>query len=339
MPEIRIDPLSGHRDDRRRASARDGRAARRRCQSERVLEPIDPERDPFADGHEDRTPPELYAVAPGRRCSRLAWLDGARRAEPIPGAEPAGGLGGGSAGERRGERLGDGHDTRRAPARSSARRSCSTSLPATGAHEVIVNGPQPVLSLAELPARAGRRGDGGLARADARARAMRIRAADRQRAPPGRAHRCRTRTRSCMGSTSCPAAVARERERAGAYATRTMGQSLLGDLVAEEVRLRERIVAIDEEAVLMAPFASRLPFQLMLAPRRPVRALRAGRADGRGAAARWPATAGAPPRLEPAAEPVGAHGAARRRALLLADRRGAAADAPRRTGALDRTST
>ena len=67
-----------------------------------------------------------------------------------------------------------------------------------------------------------------------------------------------------------PAAVARERERAGAYATRTMGQNLLGDLVAEEVRLRERIVAIDDEAVLMAPYASRLPFQLMLAPRRPV---------------------------------------------------------------------
>ena len=66
-----------------------------------------------------------------------------------------------------------------------------------------------------------------------------------------------------------PAAVARERERSGAYTTRTMGQSLLGDLVAEEVRLRERIVAIDEEAVLMAPYASRLPFQLMLAPRRP----------------------------------------------------------------------
>jgi UDPglucose--hexose-1-phosphate uridylyltransferase len=66
-----------------------------------------------------------------------------------------------------------------------------------------------------------------------------------------------------------PAAVARERERFGAYATRMMGQNLLGDLVAEEVRRRERIVAIDEEAVLMAPYGSRLPFQLMLAPRSP----------------------------------------------------------------------
>ena len=70
-----------------------------------------------------------------------------------------------------------------------------------------------------------------------------------------------------------PAEVARERERS-APTTRTMGQSLLGDLVAEEVRLRERIVAIDEEAVLMAPYASRLPFQLMLAPRGRARASR-----------------------------------------------------------------
>jgi len=48
-----------------------------------------------------------------------------------------------------------------------------------------------------------------------------------------------------------------------------MGQDLLGDVVAEEVRLRERIVAVDDEAVLIAPYASQLPFQLMLVPRRP----------------------------------------------------------------------
>jgi UDPglucose--hexose-1-phosphate uridylyltransferase len=65
-----------------------------------------------------------------------------------------------------------------------------------------------------------------------------------------------------------PAAVARERERFGAYAVRTMGGNLLADLVQEEVRRRERIVAIDDEAVLMAPYASRTPFHLVLAPRR-----------------------------------------------------------------------
>ena len=66
-----------------------------------------------------------------------------------------------------------------------------------------------------------------------------------------------------------PAAIARERERFGAYATRTMGGNLLGDLVQEEVRRRERIVAIDDETVLMAPFGARVPFQLLIAPRTP----------------------------------------------------------------------
>ena len=65
-----------------------------------------------------------------------------------------------------------------------------------------------------------------------------------------------------------PAAIAREREHFGAYAVRTMGGNLLADLVQAEVRERERIVAIDDEAVLMAPYASRVPFHLVLAPRR-----------------------------------------------------------------------
>jgi UDPglucose--hexose-1-phosphate uridylyltransferase len=65
-----------------------------------------------------------------------------------------------------------------------------------------------------------------------------------------------------------PAAVARERERYSAHAVRTMGGNLLEDLVQEEVRRRERIVAIDAEAVLLCPYASRGPFELMLAPRR-----------------------------------------------------------------------
>lgn len=64
-----------------------------------------------------------------------------------------------------------------------------------------------------------------------------------------------------------PAAIARERERFGAYATRTMGGNLLTDLLQEEVRRRERVVAIDAEAVVVAAFAGRVPYQLMLVPR------------------------------------------------------------------------
>jgi UDPglucose--hexose-1-phosphate uridylyltransferase len=48
-----------------------------------------------------------------------------------------------------------------------------------------------------------------------------------------------------------------------------MGGDLLGDLVQEEVRQRARVVAIDDEAVALAPYASRVPFQLLIAPRRP----------------------------------------------------------------------
>jgi UDPglucose--hexose-1-phosphate uridylyltransferase len=66
-----------------------------------------------------------------------------------------------------------------------------------------------------------------------------------------------------------PADLARERERFTAHATRTMGGNLLQDLVQEEVRLRERMIAIDDEAVLLSPYAARLPYQMLLAPRTP----------------------------------------------------------------------
>ncbi len=65
-----------------------------------------------------------------------------------------------------------------------------------------------------------------------------------------------------------PALVARERERFGAYASRTLGGNLLSDLLQEEVRLRVRIVAIDDDAVLVTPFASASPYRLMVVPRR-----------------------------------------------------------------------
>ncbi|MGB7685898.1 MAG: hypothetical protein WBL45_08975, partial [Solirubrobacterales bacterium] len=64
-----------------------------------------------------------------------------------------------------------------------------------------------------------------------------------------------------------PATVARERERAGAYGERTAGGGLLSDVLVEEVRRGERLVAIDEEAALICPWASRSPFELRVVPR------------------------------------------------------------------------
>ena len=58
MPEVRIDTLTGQRtivaSDR---ATRPGGGL-----SATPSEPIDEEKDPFLEGHEDRTPPESYAI-------------------------------------------------------------------------------------------------------------------------------------------------------------------------------------------------------------------------------------------------------------------------------------
>jgi UDPglucose--hexose-1-phosphate uridylyltransferase len=241
LPEIRIDPLSGHKvivaGER---SKRPG--GEPRCSPPA---PIDPERDPFAEGHEDRTPPELYAVRPnGGPSNSPGWT-----VRVVPNLYPA-------------------LDAQGIPPSPQAYSDLFSAAAATGVHEVIINGPQAVLSLADLPV------EQVTAAVDVWRERIRVHAQ----------HACtqlivneRPEAGASLPHTHAqlyaldfvPADVARERERFGAYAIRTQGQNLLGDLVAEEVRLGERIVAIDEEAVLMAPYGSRLPYQLMLAPRRP----------------------------------------------------------------------
>ena len=250
MPEIRIDPLSGHKtiiagERSRRPGGEPGGWLRKS-----PPEPIDPDSDPFADGHEDRTPPEIYAVRPsGGPPNSPGWT-----VRVIPNLYPA-----------------LTPETQADDERSQAEGltpELFASSPATGHHEVIVNGPQPVLSLAELPPEqvsAAVEAWRARMRAHAASACVQLIVNERHEAGASLPH-----THAQLYALDfVPAAIAREREHAGAYTTRTMGQNLLGDLVAEEVRLRERIVAIDEEAVLMAPYASRLPFQLMLAPRRP----------------------------------------------------------------------
>jgi len=136
--------------------------------------------------------------------------------------------------------------------------------PARGEHELIVNAQEPVRSLGELPVQEVAQAMGRWRErmlAHAQAASVHVSVED------GRGTR-----RSCaelFALDFVPAAVARERERFGAYATRTMGANLLGDLVQEEVRRRERIVAIDDESVLISAFAARAPYQLLIAPRRP----------------------------------------------------------------------
>jgi UDPglucose--hexose-1-phosphate uridylyltransferase len=257
MPELRIDPLSGHR------TIIAGERSKRPGGAPGCPPPgaIDPERDPFAEGNEALTPPELQTLrnAPGAPNSP-GWLV---RVVPnlYPALTPAGD---GATSDGAGTE--GGSDGNGGPGLVGA--GLFNAIPATGAHELIVNGPEPVQSLADLPVeqvvaamgvwqeRMDRHRDSAY---------VQLIVNERREAGASLEH-----THAQLYALDfVPAEVARERERAGAYATRTMGQDLLEDLVAEEVRLGERIVAIDEESVLLAPYASRLPFQLMLAPRRP----------------------------------------------------------------------
>ncbi len=262
MPEIRVDPLSGHK------TIVAGERSRRPGGEPRCVppEPIDHEGDPFAEGHEERTPPELYALRPeGGAPDTPGW-----RVRVVPNLFPA--LtpdGPGAAPESTGRGPdGAGPPPEGAPPQRDARPDLFTATHARGAHEVIVSAPQSVYSLAELPP------EQVLAAVEVWRERMRVHAQcaytqlivnERREAGASLPH-----THAQLYALDfVPADIARERERAGAYATRTMGGDLLGDLVAEEVRRGERIVAIDEEAVLMAPYGSRVPYQLMLAPRRP----------------------------------------------------------------------
>jgi UDPglucose--hexose-1-phosphate uridylyltransferase len=241
MPEIRVDPLSGHRTivAGERSERPNGAPT---CEA---AAPIDPARDPFAEGHEDRTPPELYAVRPhGGAPDSPGWT-----ARVVPNLYPA-------------------LDPDSQPPEPHADADLFTALPAHGSHEVIVNAPEPVVSLADLaPERV--RGAMEVWRTRMRAHAasayVQLIVNERREGGASLEH-----THAQLYALDfVPAEVARERERFAAYAARTMGRDLLEDLVAEEVRIGERLVAIDEEAVLIAPYASRVPFQLMLAPRAP----------------------------------------------------------------------
>ena len=140
--------------------------------------------------------------------------------------------------------------------------------PAEGAHEVIVNAPEPVTSLRFLPPEQVETAMGvwrERMRVHASAAYLHLIVNEGRDAGASLPH-----THAQLYALPfVPAGVARERERFTAYALRTQGRNLLEDLLQEEVRLRQRVVAIDDEAVALCPFGSRVPFEVQVVPRRP----------------------------------------------------------------------
>ena len=241
MPEVRIDPLSGQRVIV--AADREARPG-----GELQVSPapaIDPAADPFAAGHEDQTAPEVFALRPdGSAPDTPGW-----QVRVVPNRYPV-------------------LDPASPEPEPDAHPDLFWAGPARGAHEVIVNAPEPVTSLAALaPAQL-------IAAVEVwreRMRAHRDAACRHLIVNEGRAGGAtQPHTHAQLFALDfVPSTIARERERFGAYAARTMGGNLLADLVQQEVRRRVRIVAIDPEAVLLSSYAARTPYQLTLAPRAP----------------------------------------------------------------------
>ena len=267
-PEIRLDQLTGLRTilsparadrpfDFRGFPTESNDDARANC--------------PFCEGREDRTPPETWADRPGggdpdtpgwrvRAVPNLypalaqVWEDDAPSA-PQGGAET-------------GEGFAAVGDPLRATARGREPDLFRASV-ATGFHEVIVNSPKHHTSLGQLD--------------DAELTAAVSGWRERMRAYAERAaylqlivNEGREAGASLEHSHAqlyalpfVPAAVARERERFASYNQQTMGGDLLAEIASEEVRRRERLVAIDDDALLICPWASRSPFELRIVPRNP----------------------------------------------------------------------
>ncbi len=239
-PEIRIDQLTGLR-----TILAPGRADRPEGFKRPASEDKGAEDCPFCEGQEERTPPEVYAVRPeGGGADTPGWTS-----RVVPNLYPA---------------LGDGIDE----ARPDSAPDLFASRPAVGGHEVIVNAPEHVTAMAEL---SEERFAGAVETWRERMRAHSDTAYVQLVVNEGAgAGASLPHTHAQLYALPfVPAAVARERERAGAYAERTTGGGLLADVLVEEVRRRERLVAIDDEAALICPWASRSPYELRVVPRSP----------------------------------------------------------------------
>lgn len=261
--EIRIDQLNGLR-----SILAPGRAERPDAFA--PPQAADPNPDaavscPFCEGREDRTPPEIWAERPqGGEADTPGWVvRSVPNLYPVLAPEPAAG-----SSEQQAPETGfaSAIDPLGAPTRGES--DLFRSQPGSGAHEVIVNGPEHATALSQLS-------EVQLGAAVAGWRA-------RMRAHPDAAYLHLIVNEGPLAGASLehshaqlyalpfvPAAIARERERATAYHDQTMGAHLLEDLVTEEVRRRERLVAVDNETLLICPWASRSPFEMRVVPRRP----------------------------------------------------------------------
>lgn len=267
-PEVRIDQLTGGR-----VLVAPGRSERPDDFTPGAWHPAGSSGCPFCEGNESVTPPEVEADRPdGGEPDGPGWIT-----RTVPNLYPA----------VQPREDGAPEDSRKVADRAGAESSAFSSpadpllasgrgsepdmfssRPAYGNHEVIVNSPFHISSLAELePDSLAAAVSAWRSRMRAHQEAAYVQLILNQGPDSGASLE---HTHAQLGAMEfVPPAVARERERVGAYRERTAGASLLGEILREEVRRGDRLVAIDEEVALICPWASRHPYEMRIIPRRP----------------------------------------------------------------------
>lgn len=257
-PEIRIDQLTGGR-----VLITPGRAERPEQFGADPWQPGGQEDCPFCEGHEAETPPEVAADrpdgssadGPGWRTRAFENLYPALVPESDEDAESGPTAAFASSAD---------------PLLASSRRSepdLFALRPAIGHHEVIVNSPGHATSLTDLDeAQLAAAVAGWRERMRAHADQPYVQLILNQGPDSGASIE---HSHAQVGAAPfVPAAIARERERFNSYRERTAGASLLGEVLREEIRRGDRLIAIDDEVALICPWASRFPYEMRLIPRR-----------------------------------------------------------------------
>lgn len=238
MSELRHDPVS------RRWVIIAGSRSRRPEDFVPTGEPAhDPKFCPFCPGNEDKTPQEILAIRPGSVPNAADWT-----VRVIPNKYPALSIEGEL--DRRGVGLYD-------------------RMQGIGAHEVIVESPTHNMHLADM----------GPAQLAAVLGVCQTRLKDLSRDPRFKYLLLFKNHGALAGATLAhphiqliatpvtPRAISVELESARAH-FHLKERCLFCDLLAQEIEQRERVVSLDEHYAVLAPYASRFPFELNVIPRR-----------------------------------------------------------------------
>ena len=238
MPELRRDPITA-----RWTIIATERAWRPRDFMHDPQTPPSPSRSPFAPGNEHLTPPEIYALRPdGSAPDGPGW-----QIRVIPNKYPVLAVEGGL--EPRPEGMFD-------------------QMNGLGAHEIIIESPDPAFQLHRLPA-------------DHLVDVVRVyrdRMAD-LRGDVRLQHSALFRNQGAMAGASVahghaqlvalpivPPACQRRLDNAKAY-FEFRGRNVFDDLVRQEVKAGSRLIYDNGAFVILAPYASASPFEMWIVPR------------------------------------------------------------------------